>query len=72
MQKPNLRSLLKFANVPEGLIQELEAKPEAYQATFLDATLKIMENEVLNLLAFMEMKENLRQKANIEFKPKGE
>ncbi|MDR3543302.1 MAG: hypothetical protein P4L69_20430 [Desulfosporosinus sp.] len=58
-----LRSLLEISNVPEGLIQELEAKPETYQISFMEAIEQITRNEVLNLMAFMEAKENLRAKA---------
>lgn len=60
IQKP--RTLLEISNVPEGLIQELESKPPAYQALFMEAITRIMQNEVLNLLAFMELKENLKEK----------
>lgn len=64
MQKgtQKLRSLLEISNVPKGLIQELERKPLTYQTSFMEAITQIMQNEVLNLLAFMELKENLREK----------
>ena len=64
MQKTTqkLRSLLEISNVPEGLIQELEGKPVTYQTLFMEAITQIMQNEVLNLLAFMELKENLKKK----------
>ena len=65
MQKgtQKLRALLEISNVPEGLIQELAAKSLTYQTSFMEAITQIMQNEVLNLLAFMELKENLRKKA---------
>ena len=58
-----LRTLLEISNVPEGLIEELVAKPETYQTSFMEAIEQIMRNEVLNLMAFMELKETLREKA---------
>ncbi|MDR3600863.1 MAG: hypothetical protein P4L49_10340 [Desulfosporosinus sp.] len=65
MQKDTqkLRALLEISNVPEGLIQELEAKPLTYQTSFMETTEQIMRIEVLNLMSFMELKENLRVKA---------
>ena len=65
MQKDTqkLRTLLEISNVPEGLIQELAAKPETYQTSFTEAIEQIMRNEVLNLMAFMQLKETLSQKA---------
>lgn len=65
MQKDTqkLRTLLEISNVPEGLIQELEAKPVTYQTSFMEAIEQIMQNEVLNLMVFMELKENLKEKA---------
>ena len=65
MQKDTqkLRSLLEICNVPETLIQELEVKPPAYQTSFIEAIEQVMRNEVLNLMAFMELKENLREKS---------
>ena len=57
-----LRALLEISNVPEGLIQELESKPEPYQTSFMEAIEQIMRNEVLNLMAFMELREKLKEK----------
>ncbi|HZK83840.1 MAG TPA: ASCH domain-containing protein [Desulfosporosinus sp.] len=58
MQKDTqeLRTLLEISNVPETLIQEMEAKPTTYQASFMEAIEQIIKNEVLTLLAFMEIK----------------
>ena len=64
MQKDTqkLRTLLEISNVPEVIIQELVAKPKTYQSSFTEAIEQIMRNEVLNLMAFMQLKETLSQK----------
>lgn len=57
-----LRSILEASKVPETMIQEIESKPLMYRRTFLEAIESILQNEVLNLLAFMEIREHFNEK----------
>lgn len=57
-----LRILLEIADIPEKIVQKIEANPLRYQEAFLDAIQTILENEILNLLTFMEMKKNIGEK----------
>lgn len=57
-----LRKILELSSVPEGIIREIEEEPVEYQKTLLDALQAIMQNEVINLLAFMETRETIRKK----------
>lgn len=60
-----LRPLLELANIPEKLIQEIEAKPLHYREAFGETMQTILQNEVLNLLAFMDVKESIKEKAGL-------
>lgn len=57
-----LRSILETGKVPEAMIQEIESKPLTYRRTFLEAIESILQNKVLNLLAFMEIREHFNEK----------
>lgn len=63
-----LKTLLEIANVPEALIQTIEARSPHYRKTFNDTMRAILQNEVLNFLAFMEIKEDLKEKGGISNK----
>lgn len=58
-----LRNILEDSNVPETLIEEIEAKSLTYQIEFINAIRIIMQNEVISLIAFMDTREKLKQKA---------
>jgi len=57
-----LRIIMETLNVPEVLIHEVETKPTAYQARFVRTIREIMQNEVLNLITFLEMREKIQKK----------
>lgn len=57
---PKLMTLLRQNNIPEKIISELEQKPPDYQEAFLNALEAIIQNEVLSLHAYMELKDRLK------------
>lgn len=61
----DLKTLLEIADVPETLIQTIETRSSHYQETFRDTIRIILQNEVLSLLAFMEIKEGLKERGGI-------
>jgi predicted house-cleaning noncanonical NTP pyrophosphatase (MazG superfamily) len=59
---PELKKLLKQCKLPDSIIEELEHRPLEYQKDFLDAIQGIMQNEVVSLHAFMEVREAIVKK----------
>jgi hypothetical protein len=57
-----LKTILEIADVPDDYIQEILAKPKEYRETFLKTIRAIMKDEVINLLAFMDMKKDIKDK----------
>jgi len=62
-----LRQIMETINAPEALIQEIEAKPPDSQAMFVRTIREIMKNEILNLLAFLEARENIQKRYRNNF-----
>ena len=60
--KDKLSQILKVANVPDEIIKELENEPAQYREEFLEAIEVILQNEVLNLMAFMQVRRTLKKK----------